>query len=111
MNLVDSSAWLEYFADTPNARFFAQAIENVDDLIVPTICLLEVFKRVLQLRGEQAALQAIVQMRLGAVVDLDSSLALAAAKIGHEMKLALADSIILATARSRNATIWTQDAD
>ena len=111
MNLVDSSGWLEYFADTPNAKFFAAAIEDVDALVVPTICLLEVFKRVLHQRGEQAALEAIVQMRLGTLIDLDPELALSAAKIGHELKLALADSIILATARSRAASLWTQDAD
>ncbi len=56
-------------------------------------------------------MEAIVQMRLGTVIDLDPPLALSAAKIGHELKLALADSIILATARSRAASLWTQDAD
>jgi predicted nucleic acid-binding protein len=111
MNLVDSSGWLEYFAGTSKAKFFAPPIEDINALIVPTICLLEVFKRILQQRGEQAALQAVVQMRLAQIVDLDAALALNAAKIGHELKLALADSIILATARRFDATLWTQDAD
>ena len=111
MNVVDSSAWLEYFADAPNAKFFAPAIEDIESLIVPTICFLEVFKRVLQQRGEQSALAAVVQMRQGRIVPLDDTLALRAAKIGHELKLALADSVIVATARAHSATIWTQDAD
>ena len=111
MNVVDSSAWLEYFADGPNADFFAPAIEATEELIVPTICLLEVFKRVCQQRGEGPALQVVAVMQQGKVVDLDSAMALVAAKIGAEAKLALADSVVLATARSAEATLWTQDAD
>ncbi len=111
MNLVDSSAWLEYFANGPNAGFFAPAVEKVGDLLVPTICLLEVFKRVLQQRGEGAALQAVAQMQQGQVADLDAAVALSAGRISHELKLPLADSVILATARSQDAVIWTQDAD
>jgi predicted nucleic acid-binding protein len=111
MNLVDSSAWLEYFADGPNAEFFAAAIEDVEKLVVPTICLLEVFKRVLQQRGEGDALSAVAQMQQGRVVELDTALALSAARLGFELKLPMADSVILATARACRATIWTQDAD
>ncbi len=111
MNVVDSSAWLEYFANGPNAGFFAPAVEETDRLLVPTICLLEVFKRVLQQRGEGAALRVAAQMQQGKVVDLDSSLALSAARISLEAKLPLADSVILATARAYGAVIWTQDAD
>ena len=111
MNVVDSSAWLEYFADGPNAGFFAPAIEATDELVVPSICLLEVFKRVCQQRGEGPALQVVAVMQQGRVVDLDSALALMAAKIGSDTKLALADSVVLATARQAEATLWTQDAD
>ena len=111
MNLVDSSGWLEYFADGPNAGVFAPAIEKVDELVVPTICLLEVFKRVMQQRDEDAALQIVAQMQQGNLVDLSPSLALNAAKLGIEHKLPLADSIILATARAYSAVVWTQDAD
>lgn len=111
MNVVDSSAWLEYFADGPNAGFFAPAIEATDELIVPTICILEVFKRVCQQRGEGPALQAVALMQQARVVDLDSALALVAAKLGIDAKLALADSVVLATARQSDATLWTQDAD
>jgi len=111
MNLVDSSAWLEYLANGPNASFFARAIEDIDKLLVPTICLLEVFKRVLQQRGEGAALRVAAQMQQGKVVDPDKSLALSAAKISLDTKLPLADSVILATARAYGAVLWTQDAD
>lgn len=111
MNVVDSSAWLEYFADGPNAAFFAAAIENERELVVPSITLYEVFKRVLQQREEGAALRAIASMQQGRVVDLDARVALAAAKLGAETKLPLADSVVLATARMHNAILWTQDAD
>ena len=111
MNVVDSSGWLEYFADTPNADVFAAPILETDNLIVPSISLLEVFKRVLQQRGQDAALQTIALMKQGKVVPLDETLALQAAKLGLEHKLPLADSVILATARAFDATLWTQDAD
>jgi predicted nucleic acid-binding protein len=111
MNLVDSCGWLEYLADGPNAAFFAPALENIEVLIVPTICILEVFKRVLQQRGEDAALQAAALMQQGQVIDLDSGTAVTAAKIGHEIKLPLADAVIVATARIHHAVILTQDSD
>jgi predicted nucleic acid-binding protein len=111
MNVVDSSGWLEYFADGPNADFFAPAIEKTGDLIIPTISLYEVFKRVLQQKGEGEALQAIAVMHQGAVVDLDAALALNAAKVSVKLSLPMADSIMLATALASGATFWTQDAD
>ena len=111
MNLVDSCGWLEFFADGPNAGFFARPIEDVAKLLVPTICLLEVFKRVCEQRGEQAALQAVTHMQEGRVAPLDVATALTAARISCELKLSLADSVILATARTNKAVIWTQDAD
>lgn len=111
MNLVDSSGWLEYFADTRNAGDFATAIEDTGQLLVPSIAILEVFKRVLEQRGENEALQAAALMQQGTVVNLDISIALQAAKIGLQYKLPLADSVILASARARNAVLWTQDAD
>ena len=111
MNLVDSSGWLEYFGDASNADFFAPAIEDVPNLLVPTICILEVFRRVLQQRDEKAALQVAAIMQQGQVVDMDSAVALNAARVGVDLKLPLADSVILATARMHNATIWTQDED
>ena len=111
MNLVDSCGWLEYFSDGPNADFYAEAIEHTDTLIVPSICILEVFKKILGDRGEDAALEAVALMNQGEVVDLDVSTAISAARIGLELKLPLSDSVILATARLRNARILTQDGD
>jgi predicted nucleic acid-binding protein len=111
MNVVDSSAWLEYFASGPNASFFAKAIEETEQLIVPTLSLFEVFKRVLEQRGEGDALQAAAAMRQAMVVDLDTPIALQAATLSAEVRLPTADSIILATARSYDATLWTQDVD
>ncbi len=111
MNVVDSSGWLEYFADGENADFFAPAIENVGELIVPTINLYEVFKRILQQRGEDAALQAVAAMEQGMVVDVDATIAIHAAKVSAALKIPMADSLILTTARMYEAIVWTQDAD
>lgn len=111
MNVMDSSGWLEYFADGPNADFFAPAIENLEELLVPTISLYEVFKRVLQQRGEEKALEAVAVMMQGQVVELDSSIAISTAKISDELKIPMADSMMLATARIFEAFLWTQDAD
>jgi predicted nucleic acid-binding protein len=111
VNVVDSSAWLEYFADGPNAGCFAVPVQAVQKLIVPTITIFEVFKRVYQQRGRNMAFRAVAQMRLGRVVDLDRKIAVAAARVGLAHKLALADSVVLATARAWDATLWTQDDD
>ena len=109
MNVVDSSGWLEYFADGPNADFFAQAIEATSELIVSAISVCEVFKRVLQQRSESEALQAVAVMMRGRGVDLDAQLALTAARVSTQHRIPMADSIILATARVHGAILWTQD--
>lgn len=111
MNVVDSSGWLEYFADGPGAGFFAPAIEDLDALVVPTISLYEVFRRVAQQRDESAALSAVALMQRGSVVDLSAPLALAAAVAAQQHKIPMADAIMLATARANDAILWTQDAD
>ena len=111
MNVVDSSGWLEYFADGPNAAAFARPIEATAKLVVPTLSIFEVFKRVLVQRSEDAALEAAALMRQGRVVPLDDALALEAARLSVEHRLPMADSVILATARAHKATLWTQDAD
>ena len=111
MNVVDSSAWLEYFADGPNATRFAAPIEDTHKLVVPTICILEVFKRVLQQRDERVALDVVAVMRQGASVDRTPEIALQAARVGVTYKLPLADSVVFATAQTCSATLWTQDAD
>ena len=111
MNVVDSSGWLEYFADGPNAAQFAKPIEATSKLVVPTLSIFEVFKRVMVQRGEDAALEAAALMRQGRVVPLDDALALEAARLSVAERLPMADSVILATARAHKATLWTQDAD
>jgi toxin FitB len=111
MNLVDSSGWLAYFADEPNAKYFLPPLKDTASLVVPTMTIYEVFKVVLRESSENEALQAAVAMRKGKVVDLTSSLAIAASKLGLAHNLPMADSIILATAKECNATIWTQDSD
>jgi toxin FitB len=111
MNLVDSCGWLEYLSDGPNAGFFARSLENKELLLVPTICITEAFKRVLQQRGEGAALHTVALMQQGNVVDLGSSIAIEAARLGYKHNIPLADGISLATAYMHKAVIWTQDAD
>lgn len=111
MNVVDSSGWLEYFAQGGNAAFFSAAIQDTDNLLVPTIAIYEVSKRMLIQQGEEAALLAVGIMGLGKTIDLTQEIALNAAKLSSDLKIAMADSIILATARAHAATLWTQDVD
>jgi len=110
VNVVDSSAWLEYFGDGPNAGEFAAAIEDPERLVVPTLTLFEVFKRTHQLKDEATALEAVAVMLQGPTAELSAGLAIEAAKILLETGLPLADSVILATARAEDAVLWTQDA-
>jgi predicted nucleic acid-binding protein len=109
MNIVDSSGWLEYFADGQNADFFAPAIEDTEHLLVPVICVYEVFKRILQQQGLGAAETRIADLYKGAIIDLSAPLALSAAILSDQLRLPMADSLILATARANEATLWTQD--
>ena len=111
MNIVDSSGWLAYFADEPNAQHFLTPLNDAASLVVPTVTIYEVFKVVLRESNENDALQAAVSMQKGTVVDLTASLVIAASKLSLEHNLPMADSIILATAREFNALLWTQDSD
>ncbi|MFO8163777.1 MAG: type II toxin-antitoxin system VapC family toxin [Desulfatiglandales bacterium] len=111
MNIVDSSGWLAYFADEPNAKHFLTPLKDTASLVVPTVTIYEVFKVVLRESGEDEALHAVVAMRKGSVVELTSSLAISASKISLENSIPMADSIIIATAKEYDATIWTQDSD
>jgi predicted nucleic acid-binding protein len=111
MNVVDSSGWLEFFADGPNADFFARPIQDAKSLIVPTLSIFEVFKRIAEQRGEQDALQAVAVMQQGTVVDLTLVLALGSARMSLDKRLPMADSIMLATAQAFRAVFWTQDVD
>lgn len=109
MNIIDSSGWLEYFADGSNADFFAPAIEDTKNLLVPVICIYEVFKKLLQQSGVNEAQLHISDMKQGRVLEIDETLALSAAKLSADLKLPMADSLILAAARANDAILWTQD--
>lgn len=109
MNIVDSSGWLEYFAEGSNADFFAASIEDTKNLLVPVICIYEVFKKLLLQSGVSEAQIYISDMKQGKIIEIDESLALSAAKLSADLKLPMADSLILATARANDAILWTQD--
>ena len=111
MNVVDSSAWLSYFAGDKNSAIFSKPIESLDKLLVPSIIITEVFKHVLREKGEELALQVIAHMTQGKVIPLDTQLSIDAGSYGVQHKLPLADSIIYATSMKFNATLWTQDSD
>ena len=107
----DSSGWIEYFTDGPNASCFAAAIEHPAALVVPSLSLLEVYRWMLRRHGEGPAIQAVALMRQGKEIPLDAALALQAAQLGLQRKLPLADSVMLATALAHQANLLTQDAD
>jgi predicted nucleic acid-binding protein len=109
MNVVDTSGWLEYFAEGENAAFFAPAIEDAEHLLVPVISIYEVFKKILQNQGLALAEIRVADLVKGEVIDLSTYLTMTAAKLSAELKLPMADSLILAAAREYNATLWTQD--
>lgn len=111
MNVVDSSGWIEYLAGGANASFFADPIESDEPLVVPSPSLFEVYRHLLRHLDREEALKVVAAMRGGTIVDLDDLLALEAAELSAETKLAMADSIILATARAHDAALWTQDKD
>ncbi len=111
MNIVDSCGWIEYFWDKPGADFFAPPIQDTENLLVPVICLYEVYKYMMTHAGREATVEAIANMRQGTVVDIDEHISIDAAICSMDMKLPMADSIILAMARIYNATLWTQDVD
>lgn len=111
MNVIDSSGWLAYFAEEPTAEEFYSPLQDTESLIVPVITIYEVFKVVLRESNENFALQAIAAMQKGNVLELTTSLAIAAARYSIEYQLPMADSVILATARKYDAIIWTQDID
>lgn len=111
MNIIDSSGWLEYFSDGPNAKHYLPPLSDTSSLIVPVIIVYEVFKVVLRESTENEALQAVAAMQKGKVIDLTANIAMKASKISLQHNLPMADSIILATARLYKCRIWTQDSD
>ncbi len=111
MNVVDSSGWIEFLGGGANADFFARAVSDAPRLVVPTICVFEVCRWTRRELGERRALDAMALMQQGSMVDLDATLAMSAARLSLELKLPMADSVVLATARASEATLWTQDDD
>jgi predicted nucleic acid-binding protein len=111
MNIIDSSGWLEYFSDGPNAKHYLPPLNDISSLIVPVITIYEVFKVVLRESAENEALQAVAAMQKGKLIDLNAKLAMDASKLSLQHNLPMADSIILATARAHNCVIWTQDSE
>jgi len=111
MNIIDSSGWLEYFSDGPNAKHYLAPLNDTSSLIVPVITIYEVFKVVLRESAENEALQAVAAMQKGKIIDLNANLAMDASKLSLQYNLPMADSIILATARAYDCVIWTQDSD
>ncbi len=111
MNIIDSSGWLEYFSDGPNAKHYLPPLNDTSTLIVPVITIYEVFKVVLRESSEDLALQAVAAMLKGKVIDLTFIIAMKASKLSLKHDLPMADSIILATAREYKCVIWTQDSD
>lgn len=111
MNLVDSSGWLEYLSDSKNAKNFAEAIENTEELLVSSINIYEIYKKILKERDENTALQIVGLMSQAKVIDVTSSIAIQAAKLSAEKNLPMADSIIYTTAKLNDAIVWTQDSD
>lgn len=109
--VVDSSGWIEVFTNGGQAEHFLALMADEAALVVPAICIFEVFQWVLREHGEAQAVQAAAVMQRGMVVDLDSRLALAAAQLSHALQLPMADSIILATARDQQARLHTMDSD
>jgi predicted nucleic acid-binding protein len=111
LNIVDSSAWIEFFVDGPNAACFETPIRDTETLLIPAISLLEVYRYVLRQRGREAALDVAAAMRQGRILEVDTSLAIEAAELGASLGLPLADSVIYASTLQHGALLWTQNAD
>ena len=111
MNIIDSSGWLEYFSDGPNAKHYLPPLDDTSSLIVPVITIYEVFKVVLRGSSENEALQAVAAMQKGKIVELTANIAMNAARLSLQNSIPMADSIILATAQAYQCVIWTQDSD
>jgi predicted nucleic acid-binding protein len=111
MTIIDTSGWLEYFTGGPNSDFFSTAIKKDPNIIIPTIILYELWKKISREKGEDKAIELVAQLKRYEIVPLDESLSISAAKISNEYKIPMADSIIYATLMKYNATLWTQDSD
>ena len=109
MNLVDSSGWLEYFIGGENSDFFASAIEDKENLMISSINLYEVLKKLLQTNDIKKALVYLTSMKAATQINVDEEIAYKAVLLSNEFKLPMADSLLYATAKVHNATFYTQD--
>jgi predicted nucleic acid-binding protein len=109
MNIVDSSFWLEYFAGTEAGNIVSKIIENTAKLLIPSITLYEVFKKILLETTEDDALFCLAHMKQGKIINLSDELSLSAARLSVEFKLPMADSVIYATTIKYDGLLWTQD--
>ena len=109
MTLLDSSYWLEYFAGSENCKEYKKEIENISNVIIPTIIIYEVFKKLLMETTEDNALIAIAHMELGKVIEIDSEIAISAAKFSVHYKIPMADSIILSVSKKFSSKFYTHD--
>jgi len=111
VTLVDSSGWIEYFTNGPLADEFAPYLEDLQEVVTPTIVIFEVFRVIRRQRSEEEAIEAVAQMQKTTVVDLDQFLALTAADVSIEHGLAMADAIVFATAQVQDVQLVTADSD
>ena len=109
MNIVDSSCWIEYLMGTEIGAKVASVIENPGELVVPTITLYEVYKKLLAEKDEEYALNVVSYMQTGTVIDLNAGLSLSAVQVNRKHKLPMADSIIYATSLYHQAVIFSCD--
>jgi predicted nucleic acid-binding protein len=109
VNIVDTSGWLEYFADSPQAKHFAAVIEDIEQLMFHSIVLYEVFNKIALAFDENNAFQVVAHLKQGKVMVVDDAVALYAGKVSIEKKLPMADALIYATAILHHATAYTQD--
>lgn len=109
MIVIDSSGWIEFFADGPHAVEFAARLRNPGSVLTPTIAVYEVYKWIKRERSEEDGLQAVAAMKRTRIVELSEELALTAADLSLSHGLAMADSMMLAVARANNAQLATTD--
>lgn len=109
--LVDSSGWIQYFTAGQLADKYASYIKNIRAIRTPTIVLYEVYKMIKREKGEETALLIAGQINRTKVIPLSDSIALSAADISLQYRLAMADAIVYATAQEENSKLITSDAD
>ena len=111
MTVVDSSGWLEFFTDGPLAEKYASYLSDLPQILTPAVVLYEVYKKIRRERGEEDALLAAAQIRKTQIVELTDTIAMRAAELSLELHLAMADSMVYATAVIHGALLVTSDGD